>query len=91
MKLRRFRWLKKLWPLFLLTAGLGAGVLVYKDHHNAASSTSFERMCFNSCKPLSSLLEKKFFKPAPGMSLDLDNPKKVECFCGDDTVGTRLY
>ena len=47
-------------------------------------------MCLNSCKPLSSRLEKKFFKPAPGMSLDLDNPKKVECFCGNDTVGTRL-
>ena len=91
MKLRRSRWLKKLWPLFWVSVCIGIGVLVYKDYQNAASSTSFERMCLNSCKPLSSRVDKEFFKPAPGMSIDLDNPKKVECFCGKDTVGTRLH
>ena len=87
----RPRWLKELWPLLLPPVFIALGVLVYKDHQNAASSTSFERMCLNSCKPLSSRVDKEFFKPAPGMSIDLDNPKKVECFCGDDTVGTRLH
>ena len=91
MNIRRLRWLKKLWPILLVPACVATGVLVYKDNQNAASSTSFERMCLNSCKPLSSRLDKEFFKPAPGMSLDLDNPKKVVCFCANDPVGTRLY
>ena len=91
MKIRRPRWLKKLWPLFLPPACIVIGILVYKDNQHAAASTSFERMCLNSCKPLSSRVDKEFFKPAPGMSLDLDNPKKVECFCGNDAVGTRLH
>ena len=91
MKFRRPRWLKKLWPILLIPACIGIGVFVYKDYQNAASSTSFERMCLNSCKPLSSHMKKEFFKPAPDMSVDPDNPKKVMCFCGNDTVGTRLH
>ena len=87
----RPRWLKKSWTLLWVPACIGMGFLVYKDYQNAASSTSFDRMCLNSCKPLSSRVDKEFFKPAPGMSIDFDNPKKVECFCGNDKVGTRLH
>lgn len=84
------RWLKKLWPVFLVSACIATGFLAYEDNQNAASSTSYERQCLNSCQPLSSRLKRTYSKPVPGKSIDLDNPKKVECFCGKDVVGTRF-
>lgn len=95
MKIEYARWLreslKELRPVFLVLACIGVGVLVYKDNQNAAASVSLARVCMNSCKPLSSRLDTTYFKPAPGMEVDLDNPKKAVCFCGNDTVGTRLH